>query len=1008
MSSCNPPPDLKAEALARLSGETLFDAPSSSVDELVQALRLHQLELEMQNETLRQTQAALEQSRDRYLDLYEFAPLAYLTLASDGLISESNFTAARLLGMAREALWNRRFSVLVSNDDRERWERHCLDMKNGNDNGSIELALQRVDGSIIQARIDCSADGATDLRNASADQYGSRATPGMRLAITDISERQRIENALRKKEHYQRALLDNFPFAVWLKDTEGNYLSVNLELARILGADNANALVGKNDFDLVAYDMAEGFRADDRALLASREKMSREEELLSEGKRQWFETYKAPVVGDNDEVIGTVGFARNIDARRQADIKLQLAASVFTHARESIMITAADGTIIDVNDTFSRLTGYSRHEAIGQNLRFLESGRHDQAFYSALWRELTENGHWYGEIWNRRKNGEIYAEMLTISAVRDAEGRSLQYVALSLDITLLKAHEKQLEHLAHYDALTSLPNRVLFADRLHQAMTQALRRERPLALAYLDIDGFKAINDCHGHDVGDQLLIAVTDRMKQVMREGDTLARLGGDEFVSVLPDVADVAASVPVLNRLLAAAAQPVSIGDLVLHVSASLGVTFYPQAAEIDAEQLLRQADQAMYRAKQRGRNRYHVFDSESDGRVRSHHQSLERIRLAFDSGEFVLHYQPKVSLRTGRVIGAEALVRWQHPEIGLLLPAVFLPVIDDHQLAVELGEWVIDSALSQIECWKSAGLDFPLSVNMGSRQLQQSGFVDRLRALLCAHPGVCPGDLELEVLESSALEDLPRVAQVIESCRELGVLFAIDDFGTGYSSLTYLKRLSVAKVKIDQNLVRGMLDDPDDLSILLAVFGLATAFRRQVVAEGVETVEHGEMLLHLGFELAQGYAIARPMPAADVPGWVGVWRLDPAWADHSAVSKEDLPLLFASVEHRAWIVAFEAFLMGERRGPPGDIHLCRFGSWLDAQGLHRYGTHPALARVDDVHRQVHALATELLQLHSLGQNAEALSRIPELLGLRDELLGQLKALMRKNNVVTPASPE
>ncbi len=460
------------------------------------------------------------------------------------------------------------------------------------------------------------------------------------------------------------------------------------------------------------------------------------------------------------------------------------------------------------------------------------------------------------------------------------EGKPAVLVTLR-DITERKAHESQLEHIAHFDALTNLPNRVLLADRLHQAMAQAQRRGQQLAVTYLDLDGFKTINDHHGHEAGDQVLIALAQRMNEVLRQGDTLARLGGDEFVAVLIDLEDPSASAPLLNRLLVAASQPVQVGELSLQVSASLGVTFYPQSQEIDADQLLRQADQAMYLAKVAGKGRYQIFDATQDRHLRGEHESLERMRHALENHEFVLHYQPKINMRTGQCVGVEALIRWQHPEKGLLAPALFLPVMEDHPLAVAVGEWVIDTALTQIEHWAAAGLDMEVSVNIGARQLQQSDFVERLQAILAAHPKVHPGSLTLEVLETSALEDIASVSQLIEVCAQMGVMFALDDFGTGYSSLTYLKRLRVTLLKIDQSFVRDMLDDPDDLAILEGIIGLAAAFRRQVIAEGVETIAHGSMLLELGCELAQGYGIARPMPAAQLPQWWQAWRPDAAWS-------------------------------------------------------------------------------------------------------------------------------
>jgi len=585
--------------------------------------------------------------------------------------------------------------------------------------------------------------------------------------------------------------------------------------------------------------------------------------LCKDGNWLWIMGRGMVVARDADgKPLRMIGTNTDITQRKREQEKLQLAAGVFTHALEGILITSPDATIIDVNAAFTRITGYSRAESMGQNPRFLSAGRHDRDFYAAMWGALTEQGHWSGEVWNRRKNGEVFAELLTISSVSDAAGRTQQYVALFSDITASKEHQNRLEHIAHFDALTNLPNRVL------------------LAVAYLDLDGFKAINDHHGHVTGDQVLITLARRMKEALREGDTLARIGGDEFVAVLIDLEDTSASVPLLSRLLAAAALPVPVGDLTLQVSASVGVTFYPQAQDIDADQLLRQADQAMYQAKVAGKNRYCVFDAAQDNSMRVHHESLERIRLALAQHEFVLHYQPKVNLHSGQVMGAEALIRWQHPEKGLLAPSAFLPVIEDHPLAVAVGEWVLDSALTQMEQWHDAALDLPVSVNISARQLQQGNFVQQLQAILARHPQVNPAHLALEVLETSALADMAQVSQVIEDCARMGVMFALDDFGTGYSSLTYLKRLRVALLKIDQSFVRDMLDDPDDLAILQGIIGLAAAFKRDVIAEGVETVAHGTALLKLGCALAQGYGIARPMPPEKLPAWVAAWQPDAAW--------------------------------------------------------------------------------------------------------------------------------
>nr|WP_319566335.1 EAL domain-containing protein [uncultured Rhodoferax sp.] len=565
---------------------------------------------------------------------------------------------------------------------------------------------------------------------------------------------------------------------------------------------------------------------------------------------------------------------------KQAQAQLKLAASVFSSAREGIFITDTHGIIVEVNQAFERITGYGRAEVVGQSPMMLNSGKQTPDFYADMWKQLATKEHWYGELWNLRKGGQLYAEMLNISSVRDAQGQIQNYVALFSDITVQKEHEQELDHIAHYDMLTGLPNRVLLADRLRQGMTQTLRRGQHLAVVFLDLDGFKTVNDNFGHGVGDQLLSILANRMKLALREGDTLARTGGDEFIAVLMDLENTTTSDSLLLRLLQAAAMPFDQDGSHLQVSASIGVSFYPQESDIDADQLIRQADQAMYQAKLAGKNRFHVFDAVQDSGLRTHHESLKRIGQALKNNELALYYQPKVDMRSGKVIGLEALIRWQHPELGLQAPALFLPVIEDHPLAVEVGEWVIETTLSQIEQWQSAGLDIPVSVNVGARQLQQPVFVDRLRTLLENHPLVKPGVLSLEVLETSALENMTMVSHVIEQCRQMGVTFALDDFGTGYSSLTYLKRLPVTTLKIDQSFVRDMLVDADDLAILQGVIGLAQAFDREAIAEGVETTEHGVRLLAMGCYLAQGYGIARPMPAHHVPDWIKHWQCDAAW--------------------------------------------------------------------------------------------------------------------------------
>ncbi|MFZ4539407.1 EAL domain-containing protein [Propionivibrio sp.] len=1003
--------EAKLKGRGRPSGAAVLP---EDMPRLVQELQVHQIELEIQNAELQKIRSELETTLALYTELYDFAPVGYLTLTPDGLISKVNLAATTMLGVERSNLRNKRFSSFVKLEDRGRWARHLLATKEHDGLSSVDLELQRGDGGALPTGLNCMRHeaGAGDPQ-ARPGTLHAPPVYGFRITLTDITVRKQAEKIIKAREAFKDSILNSVPAEIAVIDRHGVIQAVNERWQRFSlengggpGTAATRTGVGTNYLAVCqpvpgspsaegAANVGEGIRAVLDGIIAS---YSFDYTCHSALQQRWFSMVAMPLgpqAGDGAVISHT-----DITERKQAEEQLKLAASVFSHAREGIIIAAADGTIIDVNEAFTGITGYRRDEAVGQNPSLLSSGRQDDTFYAAMWRALVENGHWRGEVWNRRRDGELFVVMQTISAVRDAEGKTLRYVALFSDITVLKEHEKHLEHIAHHDVLTDLPNRVLLSDRLAQAMAQDIRREQRLIVAYIDLDGFKAVNDNYGHEVGDQLLVIVATRMKQSLRDGDTLARIGGDEFVAVLLDMADIAASVELLGRLLTAAAQPVHVGHLTLQVSASIGVTFYPQAEEVEPDLLLRQADQAMYEAKLSGRNRYHVFDAEMDRSVRSHHESLEHIRRALAAREFVLYYQPKVNVRNGELIGAEALIRWQHPENGLLLPAEFLPVIENHQLAVELGEWVIDSALNQMSVWQSCGLYIPVSVNIGARQLQQADFVERLRALLAAHPEVRPEDLELEVLETSALQDLPRVSKVIEACREIGVMFALDDFGTGYSSLTYLKRLAVNQLKIDQSFVRDMLDDPDDLAILEGVLNLATAFRRQVIAEGVETREHGAMLLQLGCELAQGYGIARPMPAQDLPDWAATWHPDPAWSDRSAVDRNDLPLLFASAEHRVWIVALEDYLKGQREGLlPMAIKQCRFGRWLETEGRVRPGAQAALQTIEPAHRQVHALAGELLELHARGRTAEALVRLPELHALRDALIERLNGLLSEN---------
>ncbi len=742
------------------------------------------------------------------------------------------------------------------------------------DKFEIELRMKHKDGHWI--------DVLSRARLAE-DEEGNILEPRHLVGThVDITERKKMEHELRQKDIYHRALLDNFPFLVWLKDTNGNFLSVNRPFVLATGLENAEQIVGATDFDIWPKDLAQAYVADDNKVLQNRIAVEREEELSDQGVRKWIETYKAPIIDDEGIIFGTVGFARDISERKEMQLKLQ--------------------------------------------------------------------------------------------------------------------------YIAHYDTLTNLPNRLLFSDRLQQALSQSKRRNSIVSVIYLDLDGFKEVNDTHGHQVGDKLLVTLSGRLKLALREGDTLSRLGGDEFVIILQDLSNMSEVKPVLERLLLGASAPIMIDNVSIQVSASIGVTFYPQEEEIDADQLVRQSDQAMYQAKQLGKNRYRIFDSNLDRSVRTHHESLERIRKALKDEEFILYYQPKVNMRSGEVIGAEALIRWQHPEKGIMAPGAFLPDIENNVLMIELGDWVLESAMKQIELWHTQGIYINLSVNIDSLQLQQSDFVEKVESLLQKYPDVKSGELEFEILETSALNEISYVAEIITKCHDLGIEFALDDFGTGYSSLMYLKRLRANRLKIDQSFVFGLLDDPEDLAIIEGITELANTFKKELIAEGVESITHGSLLLLMGCEEAQGYAIAKPMEANAIVKWLGSWHPPFEWINQITYEKDNSFIAYAIAEHREWVKKIIDYLTHKKdtQIPRVDFKQCNFGKILGENSIKTLTGTELHTSISSTHKEIHMLAKTLIELTLNGQTESIKTKIEQLKSMSDAIVKQLMQSILKETKV------
>ena len=722
----SPPKKLKTQEQAEAARDAPAPAPTRSADELLHELQVHQLELEMQNDELRRVQTALEESRDQYLDLYELAPVAYLTLTRETRISAVNLTGAALLGEDRAKLLTRRFARFVESSDSERWHRFFFNALQQDGRQSCELQMQRGDGTRFEVRVDC-------LRQ---DDEAS----GVRVTLSDVTERKRAEEQLR--------------------------------------------------IAAVAF----------------------------------------------ESEVGTI-------------------------------VTDPQAVILRINRAFTRLTGYRADEVIGRTPALLSSGRHDQEFYRQMWQALLQEGHWQGEIWNRRKDGKHEADWLTISAVRAPDGSVTHYVGTFSEINRKKEAEAEIHRLAYFDSLTHLPNRRLLHDRVRQALAVSGRNGHYGALIFLDLDHFKNLNDSRGHDIGDQLLVETAQRLQANLREGDTVARLGGDEFVVMLEGLSDELREAAVQTDLVGeklreALARPYDLGGREFHCAASLGVALF-RGHEESVETLLRHADLAMYRAKSAGRNTLRFFDPAMQISLDERSALESDLRLAVERGQLRLYYQAQADV-AGRVIGAEALLRWAHPERGLVLPGDFIALAEETDLIQPIGQWVLQAACAQVHAWSAAASTrtLPLAINVSARQFRQPEFVDQVEQAL-ARTGADPMRLKVELTESVIVENMSDTIDRMHALRGLGVGLCLDDFGTGFSSLSYLKRLPVEQLKIDHAFVRDLATDASDAAIVQSIVSMGKNLGLEVIAEGVETEAQLERLVKCGCPAFQGYLFARPLP-------------------------------------------------------------------------------------------------------------------------------------------------
>lgn len=577
----------------------------------------------------------------------------------------------------------------------------------------------------------------------------------------------------------------------------------------------------------------------------------------------------------------------HIDQLEDNASSLRLAANVFDHAQDGIFITDKAFKIVDVNESFTKITGYIKEAVLNHKPVELGFGFQDPEYFDKAEKSLKVKSTCRGEVWNLHADGNVYASWLDVFPVTDTNGAVTHYVGIFSDITEVKVQQKNLEHMAYHDPLTQLPNRTLFSDRLKSALQSVDVEKETLVICYFDLDGFKPVNDSLGHEAGDKLLVELAKRVRNALREQDTVARLGGDEF-AILFNVQSKEACLNKLDQILALISQPYHIdGETLNQVSASIGYTLYPEDLS-EPDTLLRHADHAMYYVKVHGRGFHYQFDSNVSKINGTQLQEKDAIKQALTNGELTLYYQPKVNMHLGTVSGAEALIRWNHPTRGLVPPSEFIPVIEkDIDATIALGEWVVDASLKQIEVWQKQGLDIKVSVNISPKHMVQANFAVRLEEILAQNETVSPKALELEITETAVIDDIEQVANTIKKCREIGISFALDDFGVGYSSLSYLRRLPVEAIKIDRSFVRDMLEDTDDLALVSSVISLGNSFGLDVVAEGVESAEHGVALMGLGCQYAQGYGISKPIMADDFSSWVKAYLPDPSWVHHKKIS-------------------------------------------------------------------------------------------------------------------------
>ena len=799
----------------------------------------------------KRTEEALRLSEQKFASVFRQCPdILVIARLSDGLLLEVNSAFEEQIGLkAQDVIGHTATELNIWGIDGV--GPGLLQRLQSGSIRNLEMPFRRSNGQLFTGLI-------------SAEPFELDTTPALVVVVRDISQLKQTQQQLQTSEEKFAKAFHASPDGLLLsRQSDGLLLEINEGFSRLTGYNSATSL-DRSTLDLGIWVnlnerkhmlellQRDGFVRDFRCHIRR-----------NDGQIRLCEVSSRPLPIAGEDCMLTI--ARDITERHIMQEKLQQAATVFESTAEGVLITDTQQHISAVNRAFSEITGYSETEALGHTPRLLASGQHDSAFYAAMWHQLSAESHWQGEICNRRKNGELYPSWLTISAVRNRDNVITHFVAVFADISSLKHAQARLDYQAHHDPLTGLPNRTLFENRLLAALNNQVENGGQGAVLFLDLDRFKHINDSLGHPVGDLLLKGIAVRLKEQLRDIDTVARLGGDEFIILLPGLHQASDATHLANKLLGCFSAPFQAGEHEFFISASIGTSLYPKDGS-DVATLVKNADAAMYRSKAKGRNRVESYTCDLTAQASERVALEHELRRAIERQELNLLYQPKISLGSGHLVGAEALIRWQHPTLGEVPPEHFIPLAEENGMILQIGDWVLECACRQMQRWNRTHGDFgPLSVNLAGAQLRQPNLLARIEQLLRDYR-LEPGCLQLEITENFIMSQAEEALDVLHQLKRLGVQLAIDDFGTGYSSLSYLKRLPLDVLKIDQSFVRGLPDDPHDAAIVRAIIALGRSMQFTVIAEGVENQAQQAFLAAEGCEQIQGYIVSLPLAAEE----------------------------------------------------------------------------------------------------------------------------------------------